>query len=57
MDMDKAYKGIYQIIDQGNPEVVYSTHEVSSKEEFDTLLKEVVKYNNASDNRKQLIKI
>lgn len=52
------YKGTYCIIKHNNPEVIYKTQEVSSKHEFDTLLNEVIKYNNAhpeEDDKRILI--
>lgn len=58
------YAGTYKIIDQGNPKVVHSTHEVTSKREFQTLLDRVFKYNTDLFNgnpsqtpKRQLIKI
>lgn len=54
---DNPFKGTYLVIEDGNPENVISKHEVSSKEEFETLLSQVNIYNNASDNKKhQIIK-
>lgn len=50
------YKGIYAILDIATQEIL-GKHEISSKEELDTLLKEVVLYNNDSPNKRQLIKI
>lgn len=41
----EPFKGTYKVIKYNNPNVVYKTQEVSSKQEFDTLLEEVVQYN------------
>lgn len=56
-DKNNPYKGTYNIIRKGNPNEVFKTQEVTRKDEFDTLLDEVVKYNNAHEDKRQLILI
>lgn len=58
-NINQYYIGTYQIIDMSNPNNIHSTHEISSKEEFDTLMNQVILFNkNASHKMKrQIIKL
>lgn len=50
------YAGTYLIVYKDCPEKVIETREISSQEEFKTILDEVIKYNNAFGNTGPLLR-
>lgn len=54
------YSGTYAICLKDDPTQIIEQHTISSKEEFDTILDSVIKYNNASEKEgpdRKLIKL
>lgn len=54
------YSGTYAVCLMDDPNNIIEQHTINSKEEFDTILDSVIKYNNASENegtKRKLIKL
>ena len=54
------YSGTYAICLKDDPNTIIEQREINSKEEFDTILDSVIKYNNASEKEgpdRKLIKL
>lgn len=49
VEKPNPYSGTYKICLKDDPNEVIETRVISSKEEFETILEEVIKYNNASE--------
>lgn len=56
VDKPNPYAGTYIICSKDDPSQVFDTKTISSQEEFQTILDEVIKYNNAQGNQGPLLR-